>query len=86
MPRKPKGKYSDFTNVRDQHKQLIPEEFPEGAFGSPINEAEPVSSKSTPWEEGQYRESAFVYPDKSMHEDVPRQAPASHPTEKEEKE
>ncbi|MGP4064703.1 hypothetical protein ACTWPF_07240 [Oceanobacillus sp. M65] len=84
MSREPKGKYSDFTNARDRQKKLIPEEFPEGAFGSPINESEPVSGKSTPWEEGQYRESAFVYPDKSMHKDVPRQAPTSHPTQKKE--
>lgn len=78
MSKKDKKKYSNFSNVNSQNN-LIPEEFPEGPFGSAINDDEPVSSKSTPWEDGQRRESAFVYPDKEQHEDLPRQAPGAHP-------
>ncbi|MFB4169315.1 hypothetical protein [Virgibacillus sp. JSM 102003] len=78
MSKKDKKKYSNFSNVNNQ-KNLIPEEFPEGPFGSAINDEEPVFSKSTPWEKGQRRQSAFVYPDKEQHEDLPRQTPGAHP-------
>jgi len=72
-------KYEDFSNVRAQKNELIPEEFPEGSFGSEINKDEPVEGKSTPWEEGQRRQSAFVYADKDFHAGLPRQAPGAHP-------
>lgn len=76
--------YSDFSNVKKQKNQLIPEEFPEGPFGSSINKDEKVTSKSGPWVEGQYRDSAFVYPDKDQHAGIPRQADGAHPTNAEE--
>ncbi|HEY4602200.1 MAG TPA: hypothetical protein VIG73_13115 [Cerasibacillus sp.] len=79
MGRKDKEKYSDFSNVEQMRNQLIPEEFPEGTYGSAINQDEPVEGKSTPWEEGQYRDSAFVYPDRERHEDLPRRAAGAHP-------
>ncbi|MEC5424952.1 hypothetical protein QGM71_15805 [Virgibacillus sp. C22-A2] len=79
MSNKDVKKYSDFSNVTNQRNLLIPEEFPEGAFGSSINKEEPVYSKSTPWGKGQFRESAFVYPYKELHEDLPRQTPGAHP-------
>lgn len=72
--------FSDFTNVKKIHDDLIPEEFPEGAFGSPINAMQSIQGKSSPWEKGQHRQSAYVYPDKSIHNDLPRQAPGAHPT------
>ncbi|SET34563.1 hypothetical protein SAMN05216389_10989 [Oceanobacillus limi] len=71
-------KFSDFSNVNNQKNNLIPEEFPEGAFGSSINKEEPVVGKSTPWKDEQQRTSAFVFPYKELHEDLPRQAPGSH--------
>lgn len=70
--------YSNISNV-DENEYLIPEEFPEGSFGSPINAEKAVFSKSTPWQKGQRRQSAFVYPDKDRHDDLPRQAPGAHP-------
>ncbi|MFC4558661.1 hypothetical protein ACFO3D_10615 [Virgibacillus kekensis] len=79
MSKEDKKKFSDFSNVRSRNNNLIPEEFPEGPVGSSINADEPVESKSTPWEEGQRRESAFVYPYKELHEDLPRQTPGAHP-------
>lgn len=78
MSRKKEKKYSNFSNVNNQNN-LIPEEFPEGPFGSSIDDEELVSGKSTPWIEGQRRQSAFVYPDKELHEDLPRQTPGAHP-------
>lgn len=79
MGKKDKKQFSDFSNVRDQKNYLIPEEFPEGAFGSTVNKDEVIQSKSTPWEDGQRRLSAFVYPYKQLHEDLPRQIEGSHP-------
>lgn len=76
---KKEDKYEDFSNVRTQKNKLIPEEFPEGSFGSEINQAEPVEGKSTPWEKEQHRDSAYIYPDKEFHTGRPRQAPGAHP-------
>lgn len=72
-------KHTDFSNVTKMKNELIPEEFPEGAFGSPIHAEKPVQSKTTPWEKGQRRKSAFVYSNKDLHDDLPRQAPGAHP-------
>lgn len=79
MAKGSKKEYRDFSNVKNVHEDLIPEEFPEGPFGSSINDEEPPYSKSTPWTEGQRRQSAFVFPDKQQHDDLPRQTPGSHP-------
>lgn len=79
MKKKKKRNYSDVDNAKRMQNELIPEEFPEGPVGSSFNEYEPIQSKSTPWEDGQRRQSAFVYPDKEQHDDLPRQAPGSHP-------
>ncbi|RKQ29604.1 hypothetical protein [Oceanobacillus halophilus] len=79
MPKERNKKFSDFSNVDKTQNELIPEEFPEGAFGSAFNKDKPVTSKTTPWEEGQKRTSAFVYPDEEQHEDLPRQTPGAHP-------
>ncbi|EQB37300.1 hypothetical protein GCM10007111_25770 [Virgibacillus kapii] len=78
MTMRKKKDYDNFSNVENAHDKLIPEEFPEGSFGSPINKDEAVEGKSTPWEEGQRRDSAFVYPDREQHEKVPRRIPGSH--------
>lgn len=79
--RKKKSKdFSDFENVKRNHDELIPEEFPEGAFGSPIHANQLVSGKSSPWESGQRRQSAYIYPHKDIHDHLPRQAPGAHPT------
>lgn len=79
MTRKQDKDYSDFSNVKSSRNNLIPEEMPEGPYGSPINAHDPVEGKSTPWKKGQRRESAYVYPYKELHEDLPRQVPGSHP-------
>jgi hypothetical protein len=79
MDKNDKKRFSDFSNVRNRKNLLIPEEFPEGSFGSDIGQDEPVFSKSTPWEDGQRRLSAFVYPYKELHEDLPRQISGAHP-------
>lgn len=72
--------YSDFANVEAMKNFLVPEQTPEGPYGSPINNDEPVSNKTTPYEKGQRPYSAFNYENKSLHEDNPRKYPGAHPT------
>ncbi|WP_085991468.1 hypothetical protein [Oceanobacillus senegalensis] len=79
MPKEHNKKFSNFSNVERMKNELIPEEFPEGAFGSAINKEERVRSKSTPWEKGQKRMSNFVFPDEEQHDNLPRQIPGAHP-------
>lgn len=71
--------YSDFSNVEKQRNYLIPEDLPEGPYGSPRGKTEPVQNKSTPWEKGQRYQSAFTYEFKSLHQDLPRQMEGAHP-------
>ena len=72
--------YSDFSNVEKMNNYIIPEEFPEGPFGSPFRINEPVENKSTDWKEGQRPYSSFNYENKSLHEGLPRQMEGAHPT------
>lgn len=74
-----KKEYHELSNVEAQKNFLIPEELPEGAYGAPVGEDTAVENKSTPWREGQRRYSAYNYEFRSMHEDLPRQYPFSHP-------
>ncbi|SDK07620.1 hypothetical protein [Sediminibacillus albus] len=79
MKKKDKQKYSDFSTVENRRNFLAAEEVPEGAYGSPINKNEPVENKSNPWKEKQRFHSAFNYPDKDFHDDLPRQMEGAHP-------
>ncbi|WP_026694607.1 hypothetical protein [Peribacillus kribbensis] len=72
--------YHDFANVEKTAQYLIPEEFPEGAYGAPMNAAEAVQNKSTAWKKGQRHYSAFNYENKTLHENKPRQMEGAHPT------
>lgn len=69
--------FQELSNVKNMHDTLIPEEFPEGTYGSPINEHSMVEGKSTEWEEGQERASAFKYIDKAAQNDRTRKGPAA---------
>ncbi|WP_421381137.1 cytosolic protein [Bacillus salacetis] len=71
--------YTDFSNVETMRNFLVPEQTPEGPYGAPRGKYTPVENKSTPWEEGQRYYSAFNYEFKSLHQDIPRQDPGSHP-------
>ncbi|RSL30340.1 hypothetical protein D7Z54_26220 [Salibacterium salarium] len=68
--------YEDFANVEVSREYVLPEIFPEGPYGSPI---ERELGKSTPWKEGQRSYSAFNYENKDLHNDNPRHYPNSHP-------
>ncbi len=71
--------YTDFSNVETGRNFLVPETLPEGPYGSPRGKDTPVENKSTPWEKDQRYYSAFNYENKTLHQDIPRQDPASHP-------
>lgn len=75
MEKKDRNLYSDFSNVTNIDNELIPEEFPEGPFGSAIHDADPVSNKSTAWKVGQHQQSAFTYADKEHSERTERNYP-----------
>jgi hypothetical protein len=76
MPKESK-EYTDFSNVEDMRNYILPEDLPEGPYGSPRVEK---LGKSTEWEEGQRYYSAFNYENKSLHQDLPRKFPGAHPT------
>ena len=80
--KKDEDKYSDVSTVQNMKHDIIPEEYPEGPYGSPIREMEPVEGKSTPWEKGQKSISPFAYSQKDLHEHTPRQTPGAHPVPK----
>ncbi|QOY38022.1 hypothetical protein AWH56_010900 [Anaerobacillus isosaccharinicus] len=71
-----KEKYADFSNVEIGANYVIPEDTPEGPYGSPVNKK---LGKTTPWREGQRSYSAFNYEFKSLHQSLPRQDPGAHP-------
>lgn len=72
--------YTDFSNVETMRNFMVPEQTPEGPYGSPFNKDTAVVNKSTPWEEGQRSYSAFNYEFKSLHQNLPRKFPGAHPT------
>jgi hypothetical protein len=79
MDEQKEKKYYNFSNVEKMKNYIIPEEFPEGPYGSARREMAPVENKSTPWLDGQRRYSAFNYEFKSLHQGLPRQIDGAHP-------
>jgi hypothetical protein len=68
----------DFSAYEVQQKYIVPEDLPEGPYGSPINKDEPLQPKHVNKEARSY--SNFNYENKELHEDMPRQVPGAHPT------
>lgn len=74
--------HTDLSTVESQRNEVIPEEFPEGAYNSSL----PTESlrKSTPWRKDQRPLSAFAYENRSLHEGLDRGGyPAEHKTDDE---
>ncbi|EIT87175.1 hypothetical protein A374_02939 [Fictibacillus macauensis ZFHKF-1] len=69
--------YTDFSNVETGRRYVLPEDFPEGPYGSPLVVK---LGKSTPWEPNQRSYSAFNYENKTLHAGMARQYPGAHPT------
>ncbi|MGG3522125.1 hypothetical protein ABES33_19920 [Bacillus pseudomycoides] len=66
--------YTDFTAAEARHQYVIPEEFPEGPYGSSTNRK---LGKSTPWEKDQKAHKAFSYEYEKQYEETEQQYPES---------
>ncbi|WP_046174164.1 hypothetical protein [Domibacillus indicus] len=75
---KKKTSYQEISSVQDD-QTILPEEFPEGAYGAADGKQTPVENKSTPWKKGQRTASAFTYEFRHQHDSIPRQYPGAHP-------
>ncbi|OMF35929.1 hypothetical protein BK133_09560 [Paenibacillus sp. FSL H8-0548] len=73
--------YTDVSTVESQRNDLIPEEFPEGPYGSDLM-LESLG-KSAPWRIDQRSSNRFSYENRALHVDLPRDYPGedeySHP-------
>lgn len=72
-----KRRYDDFINVETDRNYQIPEEFPEGTYGEPVNAENPVAEQTDNPQRRPY--SAFNYENKSLHADEQRNMDNSHP-------
>ncbi|MFX3633043.1 MAG: hypothetical protein ACE3L7_04865 [Candidatus Pristimantibacillus sp.] len=68
-----RSEYTDLATVESQRNDLIPEEFPEGPYGSDIV-AESLG-KSTPWRIDQRSSRRFSYENRSLPQDLDRHYP-----------
>jgi hypothetical protein len=67
---------TDLATVESGRNDLIPEEFPEGPYGSTMR----VESlgKSTPWRDDQRPPNAFGYENRELHAGLERHYPGDH--------
>ncbi|UKS24627.1 hypothetical protein LOZ80_23780 [Paenibacillus sp. HWE-109] len=65
--------YTDLETVESQRNDLIPEEFPEGPYGTSLL-AESLG-KSTPWRKDQRPPNRFSYENHELHEGLKRDYP-----------
>jgi len=74
-------KNRELETVISQRSEIIPEEFPEGAYGAPFNNE--TLGKSTPWYDDMHASSAFTYENRTFHAGLERDNPDAHPTHSE---
>lgn len=67
---------TDLATVESQRNDLIPEEFPEGPYGSMII-AETLG-KSTPWRDDQRPSNQYSYENRELHAGLDRGYPGDH--------
>ncbi|MBU9722136.1 MULTISPECIES: hypothetical protein [Bacillaceae] len=77
MTKKEEKHYTDFSTVEKNRNEVIPEQTPEGPYGSPY---EGSLEKTTPWQEGQRSVSGFAYENRNLHQDLERKDPNAHKT------
>ncbi|NEW08208.1 hypothetical protein GK047_19595 [Paenibacillus sp. SYP-B3998] len=65
--------YTDLETVESQRNDLIPEEFPEGPYGTSLNTES--LGKSTPWRKDQRSPNSFSYENRELHEGLKRDYP-----------
>jgi hypothetical protein len=71
-----KQQTTDLSTVESQRNDLIPEEFPEGPYGSTML----VESlgKSTPWRDDQRPPNPYGYENRELHAGLERNYPGDH--------
>ena len=65
--------FTDLETVESQRNDLIPEEFPEGPYGTSLNTES--LGKSTPWRKDQRPTNQFSYENRELHEGIKRDYP-----------
>lgn len=65
--------YTDVSTVESQRNDLIPEEFPEGPYGSDL--LMESLGKSTPWRIDQRSSNRFDYENRTLHAGLKRDYP-----------
>lgn len=69
--------YTDLSTVESQRNDTIPEEFPEGPYGSTLQAS---LGKTEPWREDQRPPNRFDYENRSLHEQEERDFPGADET------
>ncbi|CAN7697334.1 hypothetical protein LJR153_005621 [Paenibacillus sp. LjRoot153] len=67
--------YTDLKTVESQRNDMIPEEFPEGPYGTSMMSES--LGKSTPWREDQRPTNRFAYENRELHEGITRDYPGA---------
>lgn len=70
-----RDEYTDLETVESQRNDLIPEEFPEGPYGTSLNTES--LGKSTPWRKDQRPPNRFSYENHELHEGIKRDYPGA---------
>jgi hypothetical protein len=70
---------TDLATVESQRNDLVPEEFPEGPYGSELLTSDTLG-KSTPWRRDQRSPSPYTYENRELHEGMQRNYPGDHET------
>jgi hypothetical protein len=65
--------YTDVANVESQRNDLIPEEFPEGPYGTDL--LSESLGKSSPWRMDQRPSNRFDYENRQFHAGLSRDYP-----------
>jgi len=75
LPFRPEKKRptTDLGTVESRRNDLIPEEFPEGAYGAPI--LSETLGKSEPWRDDQRSPHAYGYENREFHAGMDRDYP-----------
>jgi hypothetical protein len=67
--------YTDLKTVESQRNDMIPEEFPEGPYGTSMMSES--LGKSTPWREDQRPTNRFAYENRELHAGITRDYPGA---------
>lgn len=71
-----KQRTTDLATVESRRNDLAAEEFPEGAYGSPL--LSETLGKSSPWREDQRSPDKFGYENRELHAGMEREYPGDH--------